>query len=276
MKNSLRIGTSSYILCDDILPNVRYLAPLVDDIELVLFESQGESNLPDATTITELRRLALEYDLTYTVHFPLDVFPGSRDAQVRDQSLATCLKIIDLTKELSPFAYILHLTPDTYGEQPSSDLEAWLEALDESLDHLVAYSGIDSRMFCAETLSYPFSLVLPLVEKHNLSVTLDIGHVWMMGYDAQEACSSLLPRTKVCHLHGVEGTKDHQSLEKGNLDDIERFVSSLVQQGKDGETRVLTLEVFNQYDFLTSLSLLTQSHAMMGETEDQQLCQPWI
>ena len=276
MKNSLRIGTSSYILADDILPNVRYLAPLVDDIELVLFESQGESNLPDAKVIAELKQLALDYDLSYTVHFPLDVFPGSQDKVVREQSLETYLKILKLTKELTPFAYILHLTPDSYGAVPSLDIPAWLEALDESLERLLSCSGVDSRLFCAETLSYPFSLVLPLVEKYNLSITLDIGHIWMMGFDAQEACSVLLPRTRVCHLHGVEGNVDHQSLEKGERADIERFLTNLVQQGEDGMTRVLTLEVFNQNDFQTSLSLLQQSHAMMKKTEEQLLCPPSI
>jgi hypothetical protein len=54
----LRIGTTSYILADDILPNVRYLAPLVDDIELVLFESEGMSNLPSKQVIEELAALA--------------------------------------------------------------------------------------------------------------------------------------------------------------------------------------------------------------------------
>ncbi|MCU0508776.1 MAG: sugar phosphate isomerase/epimerase, partial [Anaerolineae bacterium] len=34
-----RVGTTSYIVPDNILPNVEYLAPLVDDVELVLFET---------------------------------------------------------------------------------------------------------------------------------------------------------------------------------------------------------------------------------------------
>ena len=39
-----RLGTTSYIIPADILPNVRYLADKVDDIELVLFEADDYSN----------------------------------------------------------------------------------------------------------------------------------------------------------------------------------------------------------------------------------------
>ena len=270
----MRIGTTSYIIPDDILPNVRYLAPLVDDIELVLFESEGEDNLPTRNVIRSLNELAKEHELTYTVHFPLDVYPGSTDKKVRDKTLDTYLKILDLTQELDPFAYILHLTPDQYGESASNDIPAWLSCLDESISRLLEKSSLDSHLFCAETLSYPFELVQPLVKKHNLSVTLDIGHVWMMGYDAQQSCSSLLSNTRVCHLHGVDAKgQDHRSLTQGNPLLIERFLSSLVEQEKDGKERVLTLEVFGQHDFLTSLSLLRQSRAMMGQREESKLWQ---
>ncbi len=50
---NFRIGTTSYIIPDDIIPpNVRYLGGKTDDIELVLFEvDDGPSNLltPRAT-----------------------------------------------------------------------------------------------------------------------------------------------------------------------------------------------------------------------------------
>ena len=53
-----RLGTVSYIIPDDILPNVRYLADAVDDIELVLFESDELSNIPDEAAIAELADIA--------------------------------------------------------------------------------------------------------------------------------------------------------------------------------------------------------------------------
>lgn len=46
-----RLGTTSYILPDGLVTNVEFLGPLVDDVELVLFESEEVSNLPGADII---------------------------------------------------------------------------------------------------------------------------------------------------------------------------------------------------------------------------------
>lgn len=51
----MQIGTTSYIYPDDIIPNVRKLVNLVDDIELVLFEGKDYSNLPSADEVKTLR-----------------------------------------------------------------------------------------------------------------------------------------------------------------------------------------------------------------------------
>ena len=81
-----RLGTSSYIIPADILPNAHYLAGKVRDIELILFEVDDEqNNLPSPEVIDELINLAALYDLTYTVHLPLDLklgADGSEQAEV--------------------------------------------------------------------------------------------------------------------------------------------------------------------------------------------------
>ena len=54
-----RLGTTSYIIPDDILPNARYLAGKVRDIELILFEvDDGPNNLPAPEVIDELSQIA--------------------------------------------------------------------------------------------------------------------------------------------------------------------------------------------------------------------------
>ncbi|NMA22686.1 MAG: sugar phosphate isomerase/epimerase [Spirochaetales bacterium] len=261
----LRIGTTSYIKPADILPNVRFLGPQVDDIELVLFESEEASNLPDERTIEELTRLSEEHDLTYTVHFPLDIYPGSRDEKIREDAVSMLRRIVTLTEPLEPFGYVLHLTPDSYGPVPSDDLEAWLGALDRSLEQFLTTTAIDPSLICAETLSYPFELVYPLVLKHSLSVTLDIGHIWLMGYDSEEALDLLLERSRIYHLHGVNEGKDHLGLDEGDSSSIERFFERVVEQGKrDQKERVLTLEIFGEREWEASRSIVRQSHAMMS------------
>ncbi|HOE84111.1 MAG TPA: cobamide remodeling phosphodiesterase CbiR [Sphaerochaeta sp.] len=267
MEGRIRVGTTSYIKPADILPNVRYLAPLVDDIELVLFESAEASNLPDERTIAELASLASEHDLTYTVHFPLDIFPGSRDEAERAEAAMMLNGIVSLTEELDPFGYVLHLTPDHYGVSPSHEVEAWLSSLDRSLEEFLKTTAIDPALICVETLSYPFAIVEELVRRYGLSVTLDIGHIWLMGYDSDEAARHLLPQSRICHLHGVADGTDHLGLDAGDGEAIERFLRSLVEHTeRDGRERVLTLEIFSEREFEASLSFLRASRAMMGQS----------
>ena len=255
-KGPWRIGTTSYILPDDIIPNVTYLAPMVDDIELVLFESEDMSNLPSEETVDELLRIATEHGITYTVHFPLDVYPGALDNDLRRKSLESYQRIKSLMGRLSPFAYILHLTPESYGKIPAQDVESWIRQLDRTLGEMIAL-GWDPGMLCVETLSYPFDLVFHLVEKYGLGVTLDIGHVWLCDYDAHANAQKLLAHARVIHLHGVKEGKDHLALGKTSAPLRNAFLKSLQAQCfHDNRERVLTLEVFDKMDFEESMGIV--------------------
>ena len=104
-----RIGTTSYIIPADILPNVEYLAPQVDDVELVLFEAdEYGSNLPDAALCARLNAIAHAHDLTYTVHLPLDLRLGD-EGDPGHISLVKAARVIEATRALRPFAYTVHL-----------------------------------------------------------------------------------------------------------------------------------------------------------------------
>src|SRR5512147_404336 len=103
-----RLGTTSYIIPADILPNARYLAGKVQDIELILFEvDDGPNNLPSPQVIEELSQIAREHDMTYTVHLPLDLKLGD-DGSERDQSLVKAQRTIECTRGLNPRACVLH------------------------------------------------------------------------------------------------------------------------------------------------------------------------
>src|SRR4030042_17899 len=78
-----RLGCTSYVYPDDILPNVEKMAPLIDDVEIILFESEDSANLPDAQTVAGLQAIAEETSITYTIHFPIDRMAGSNDRKER-------------------------------------------------------------------------------------------------------------------------------------------------------------------------------------------------
>ena len=131
--------------------------------------------------------------------------------------------------------------------------------------------GWESNMLCVETLSYPFHVVMDLVEKYNLAVTLDIGHVWLGGFDAQRLARELLPSARVIHLHGVADGHDHLGLGSTQKDLRDDFLAALARQiASDGQQRVLTLEVFDQPALEESLLVVDEflrvdcGHAMKG------------
>ncbi len=247
-----RLGTSSYILPADLLPNVEYLGPLVDDVELVLFESDEVCNFPDPATVERLRALADEHALTYTVHFPLDLDLGHPDGTVRRRSLDLARRVRDTVAPLAPFAYLLHLAGP--GE---ADRTAWLERLSASLDALLA-AGFSPAQLCVETLAYPFFWLAPLLDRYPLAVCLDIGHILMGGYDLIGYLATYMPRCRVVHLHGILEGKDHRDLTGLRCGDLQVILEAASTPSPGG--RVVTLEVFSQRDFLSSLEVL-QAHA---------------
>ncbi len=147
-----RLGTTSYIIPDEILPNARYLAPLVDDIELVLFEvDDGYNNLPDQSVINELNAIARDIDLTYTVHMPVDLnFLGDQDSL--NATLAKAKRTIDHTLALNAWAYVLHLDgPELLlPSPPPLSKQQWQEKALAFVAHLSNWLG-NSALLAVET-----------------------------------------------------------------------------------------------------------------------------
>jgi len=247
-----RLGTTSYVIPADLNANVAFLADKVDDIELVLFESHEISNLPDAATLRALKETADRHDLTYTVHLPLDVLLGHVEEAVRRRSLDKCLRVIELTALLNPFAYIIHFHGDDRGDCPSLDLTRWTEGHRLAVERLVQV--VSPEDLCVETLDYPYKLIEDIVIDYKLSVCLDIGHHLLNGVAPEAYLDRYLPRTRVLHLHGVEEGRDHRSL--AFLPD--GLLTALVNRLGEGpeKTRVLTMEIFDEGALNESLNVL--------------------
>ena len=256
LKGSLpfRLGTTSYILADDLVPNVTYLADKIDDVELVLFESHEVSNLPDETSLSTLASLAENHDLTYTVHLPLDADLGDADEHIRQRSVDKCLNIYRLTQCLCPFAYILHLHGRQPGKEPAEHYTDWQCSLEQSIVSLLD-QGIPAADLCVETLTYPFDYVWDLVRFFNLSVCIDVGHILLIRENLERYLDILMDRCRVVHLHGIRKGKDHCDIGALPLDVLKRVLNRL-RSCAPRQERVLTLEVFNANDFNRSIERL--------------------
>ena len=250
-----RVGATSYVIPDHILPNVEYLAPLVDDVELVLFETdEYGSNLPDASVIERLLELAAEHDLTYTVHLPLDLRLGEHDAP-DDVSLVKALRVIDATRELHPYAYVLHLDGETLLDSPAPALVgAWQE---RSLRALALVCGWLDRpeLLCIENVEgWDPEFFAPLLDRLPVSRVVDVGHLWLQGVDPAADLERWSDRTRVVHLHGIAG-RDHSSLAGVSSAVLDPVVDVLIRRF----TGVVTLEVFSLDDFTGSLDAFGRS-----------------
>jgi len=246
-----RLGCTSYVYPDDILPNVRKMAPLVDDIEIILFESDTLSNLPDEPVIQELSHLAELHDITYTIHFPIDLKAGSIHQEQRHEFANQVEKIIDLTKPLDPFGYILHFEGIDITASAARQGE-WKKAILETCDRIKAISWLDKSKICVESLGYPIDWHQPIVDQYGFSYCLDMGHLWKYEADWEAECEKYLAQTRVIHLHGVSEGKDHISLKKSKMEILSRFANTCLR----GYSNVVTLELFSQLETFESFEIL--------------------
>ncbi len=249
-----RLGTTSYIYPDHILPNVQKLKHQVDDIELVLFEVDDADNLPDGAVLAGLQKISVETGLTYTVHLPIDLYFGDADEQVRRQSLLKAEQVIRLTECLTPFAFNLHFEKRDGEGRPVTDIQMWLKQLRRSCDYLCRL--VDRpQLLCVEYIHYPLELIQDILEEFDLSVILDVGHMILDGSNYLDYLQTFLARTRVIHLHGVAGEKDHLSLASAEKRHLQLVMTWLWQHNYKN---VLTLEVFCPQHFEESLAVVSE------------------
>jgi sugar phosphate isomerase/epimerase len=258
-----RVGTTSYIIPDDILPNIRFLAGKVRDVELVLFElDDGQSNLPDAGLIEELNRLAAANDLTYTVHLPLDLRLGA-EGDEQHVSLVKARRVIEATRALAPWAYVLHLDGKEVRQGASAQaLSRWRDQSVRALEIVAGWAGDPARLAVENLEGYPLQtqpicdFIEPVLARFPASRCMDIGHLWQDGHDPLPYMEAYLARTRVIHLHGI-ATRDHQSLAHMPRSQRDTVLDYLLAHYQG----VLTLEIFGEDDLRTSLAALDESLA---------------
>lgn len=252
----MRIGTTSYIYPADIETNVKRLAGRVDDVELVLFESDEDgTNLPDDASVALLDSVARRHGMTYTVHLPLDLKLAGDDP-----SLSRAVKVIRRTRPLDPVGYVVHLDD---GEQ-GAVTESWAENSLRSLDRLVAELG-NPELICVENLDNQPPEALDRILGHSpVSCCVDVGHLWKQGQEPLVWLERWLPRARIVHLHGV-GSRDHKGLSLVSiqkLDDVLHCLSS-------DFPGVVTIEVFSESDLLDSLEAVSGSRERARGTQQK-------
>src|SRR5262245_24916638 len=179
-----RLGATSYVVPAGWADNVERLRGLVSDVEILLFEAEGEGGVPDAGECTRLARLRSEAGLSYSLHTPLGASLASADEARRAAGVALVLRAIEAARAFAPELCVVHVY---FGEcerdpEPPRDVAAFRARAARSLAALLQ-AGVPPARLCVELLDYDFGLIEPVVEQLGLSVALDIGHLERDGHD---------------------------------------------------------------------------------------------
>jgi sugar phosphate isomerase/epimerase len=255
-KLPFRIGSTSFVYHADILTNVRRLAPLVDDIELVLFNVKDKGNIPSPRLVKALHDIAGDHSISFTVHLPLSIQLGSLNKAVRRRAVSLAKRIINATEGLFPWAYIIHLDarPPYMEKTPDNPVSwsFWQEVCCESLDRLIPLCEKPGHL-CVENLeSYSIEHVISVVKESSTSLCLDIGHLWLRGMRPVEVIKDNRHFIRVIHLHGIQ-KRDHVSLIHTDTSELYSILHTLKQGTYKG---VVTIEVFSEKDFFTSMDCM--------------------
>jgi sugar phosphate isomerase/epimerase len=239
-----RLATTSFIHPAEYSVNVRRLAPLVDEIELLFLE---RDHLPLESEIGELKELAGALDITYNIHLPMDISLADPSPSIRSRSRDAILKALELVATLEASTHTLHVTFQERDNHPDT-VKAWQERAVKSLAQLLDKTPLKARCLSVETLDFPPMWLAPIVMQLNLPVCVDAGHVIRFGFDLQETLDVFAQRIDIFHLHGVTGTQDHRALNHM----APEFRQILAPALKDFRGSAC-LEVFSFQDLMDSL-----------------------
>lgn len=249
-----RLATTSFIYPDTWIPNVDRLGPYVDEIELLILE-KGKDNYPAKKEIETLSLLAKKHGLTYNIHLPMDIELGHSSALKRTEAVDVVKQIVELTDLLPVSVHVVHAdfpgAPLFQTGPDSPAVASWRDRVEESFYKLIA-GGINAPFLAVETLeNYPLDWIAPVIFGLNLSVCLDLGHLWLAGLDPLVYYGIYKKQTRILHLHGVKNQKDHQA-----LDTLDSHRVRVVKQILDEFREVVSLEVFSHANLAPSLSAL--------------------
>ncbi len=242
---ALKLGCTSYVYPADMVSNVRKLAGLVDDIELLIFEGADREVLPTRAEVSCLLELSSRSGFSYTVHLPVDIDVCSPDKSFRNFSLDRMDEITDLTAPLSSRGFVLHLPGGETGG------EGWTETAVRSARDICR--KCDGELF-VENLEYPFEKLVPVFEQSRALLCLDIGHAYRAGDSWKDIYRGFADRTRVVHFYLHDrGSGRHKGFQDAPLGFVSDVTDTFLSDGYDG---VLTIEMFGEREFFKSKEIV--------------------
>lgn len=244
-----KLSTTSFIHPADYSDNVRLLAPLVDEIELLFLES---AHLPSAAQISELKALADTLEVTYNIHLPMDISLADPSPDIRHRSREVVLRALERVCPLNASTHTLHLT-FAMPDKDTASIETWQAWAIESLHRLLSETAADPEDLTVETLDFTPLWLAPVISQLDLPVCVDVGHIVRFGFDLRSTLDLFAGRIRIFHLHGVTGQQDHRAL--NHLAPEARQCLTPLLKNFHGS---VSLEVFSEQDLMDSLNCFSR------------------
>ncbi len=259
------LGAPSMVYGEDLLENAAILSGLLDTVEIVLFHTPVQNNLPSSTEIRELKAIGDKKGTAFTVHLPASLELAAEEEGQRRASLAIALEAIRRFSPLHPGHYILHLpfskptlVPDPDLYYPWKPTRAWAHWEKRALPSLHKIREVlearDSLLI--ENINYSPRFLAPFLDAGICRLCLDLGHLLLGREEVRPNLEYFFDKTAEIHLHGVDGRREHLSLSKMPFEQVQTIVDFLQQKPFQG---LVNLEVFSPTDLHESLSLVTQA-----------------
>lgn len=218
MKEIKFLGTTSFIISDYRVANVKFLEEKVDIVQLLYLDSNDFE--------LEIRELInVKKNMEYVAHMPIDL-----DLSL-DKGWNKLEKFIKKTSELQPKSYIIH--PKNHKN--------FFKNLAE---YKQKYSNI-----CVENIDEIdfFNEILDL----NCNICFDAGHAILNNTNIHNFIKKFGKNITTYHLHGIKNAKDHNSLIYFSKDTLRYLLDFASEKNID-----VIIEVFGIDDFNSSMNFL--------------------
>jgi len=228
------IAAPSFVWPAVVGDNCYYLQHLVDEVELIFFETESSLNYTEHDLPHGLKDLNMGYHL----HLPLDLpWEEGVGRVIRDIE-----KLAAQVEYLSPHCFVLH--PPRDPEVFTEFHRAWQE-----------HPDLGSRKLLLENVQEnDLVQIWPLILQTEFKICLDLGH--LLAFNQQELFNlrGFRDRLEMLHIYGDNDPSRHTSL--ANLSPTGQEILKSVLE-KFPSNRTIVLEVFNPEDLHQSLDIFS-------------------
>jgi sugar phosphate isomerase/epimerase len=192
----------------------------------------------DKLDVDELRRIANEYKIFYTIHLEGFLDPCVFNRRVAAAYTETALQVIEISKQLKVPLVNMHMNRGDHFTLPDKKVSLYDEYISEYLQKLTSFRndcaaeiGNADIKICVEncgtykTCKYMVDGLDVLLENPSFSLTFDIGHDAGESFTDEPVIMNRIDR--LCHMHVHDAIpaqkRDHLTLGTGELD-LQRYL----------------------------------------------------